>query len=61
MGRIMSYIERVGSIDPGAVLAPHVSSENYERMHTLDDVISENPLLLNVCLSALHIKITSEM
>jgi hypothetical protein len=29
MGRIMSYIERVGSIDPEAVLAPHVSSEYY--------------------------------
>jgi hypothetical protein len=29
MDRIMSYIERVGSIDPGAVLAPHVSSEYY--------------------------------
>jgi hypothetical protein len=29
MGRIMSNIERVGSIDPEAVLAPHVSSEYY--------------------------------
>jgi hypothetical protein len=29
MGRIMSNIEKVGSIDPEAVLAPHVSSEYY--------------------------------